>query len=512
MSSASPLFTDLYQISMALACIDSNRDKQTGVFELFFRECPFGGEYAILSGHHQVRELLEGCRFQDSDIEYLKKVPSLASVPSESFDALKEFDLNDVEVDMIEEGRPVFPRLPLLQARGPVWKLQLIESGLLNALNFSSLVSTYARRIRRIAPTQQLIEFGLRRAQGPNGAMTATRASFIGGFDGSSNVLAAKNFGIPVYGTMAHSFVQSFFGPELDDFCWDDKDSRSEIKQICAEDSLQTNQGELTSFFYFAKSFPENSLLLVDTYDSLQSGVPNAIRVFKFLKARGHKPLGIRLDSGDLVYLSQQARKLLDEAGFQGAKIFASNDLSEEIIDSLLSQGAKIDAFGVGTRLVTCYDQAALGGVYKLVELEGQPRLKISQQTEKMVLPGAKSAYRVYGDNGEALLDYLCLRSEPPPKPGEELLALHPTDPLKRVRVIPRRVEALLKPQFREAQFLAKLSLEESRTRSLEDLKSIREDILRRKNPAPYKVSVSPKLRDCFLKLFEKESPPKEVQ
>jgi nicotinate phosphoribosyltransferase len=509
MSPISPLFTDLYQLTMVASYRQSRKYQIPAVFELFFRNCPFDGEYAVFSGYDRVREILENFKFSSEDIQYLRTQESFAGCSEDFFQMLMTIDLRDVELHALSEGELCFARLPLLQVRGPLWKLQLLESALLNAVNFSTLVSTYARRIRLVAGDRKLIEFGMRRAQGPDGAMTATRASFLGGFDGTSNVYAAKKFAIPCVGTMAHSFVQSFTQESLAELL--DQES-PECRQHFLAGNSTGNLGELASFISYAKTFPHRSLLLVDTYDTIQSGLPNAIRVFEWMRSKGVSPGGIRLDSGDLVYLSKRARQMLDEAGFSEAKIFASNDLSEDVIDSLIDQGAQIDAYGIGTHLVTCQDQPALGGVYKLVELNGEPRLKISQQTEKLVLPAAKKAYRLFGKDGRMLLDYLCLRSEPAPQVGQEVFALHPTDPLKRVKVIPSQVEELLRPIFKHGRWLADESLEVSRNLSLKKMELLREDIQRRKNPAAYKVSISPALKDSFQKLFEKESPPMELR
>lgn len=512
MSRRSPLFTDLYQLTMARAYLASSKARSPAVFELFFRSCPFDGEYAVFSGLDAVKEILENFSFDREEIHFLKREPSFAHAEQSFFDELESLDLKDIEVFALDEGQLAFPRLPLLQVRGPLFKLQLLETALLNAVNFASLVATYARRIKCVIGHKKLIEFGMRRAQGPNGAMCASRSSYLGGADGSSNVLAGKEFGIPLVGTMAHSFVQSFWEVRETDLKWGDKDISKLFEEIQKEDGKRTNLGELGAFLAYAKVFPDSALLLVDTYDTIKSGVPNAIRIFKLLRALGHQPAGIRLDSGDLVYLSQESRRMLDEAGFKDAKIFASNELHEEILDSIQKQGALIDGYGVGTHLVTCSQQPALGGVYKLVEVDGRARLKKSEQTEKMVLPSAKQAYRLYGKDGMMILDLLCKLEEKEPQVGQPTSALHPFNPFKRAVVIPERVERLLHCVFKGGSWQKAIDLPRARSESLERMKCLRPDISRRHNPTPYKVSVSPKLKESFESLYFEEHPPAELR
>jgi nicotinate phosphoribosyltransferase len=506
----SPLFTDLYELTMVDAYVNSKTHLAPATFELFFRRCPFQGEYAVVAGYERVQEVLENFRFSERDISYLKSLPIFSNTSNEFFETLQNLDLSDVEILGVPEGDLVFPRLPILQVRGPIYKVQLLESALLNAVNFATLVATYARRIRTIAKDKGLVEFGLRRAQGPNGAMTASRASFIGGFDATSNVLAGVSYGIPIAGTMAHSFVQSFSENQLSPD-WNGENISGLLQKICHEDDLQTNAGEFAAFLAYAKAFPAQAVLLVDTYDSLLSGVPNAIRVFKVLRHFGFTPLGIRLDSGDLVYLSLEARKMLDEAGFHDAKIYASNELDEKIILSIQDQGAKIDSFGVGTCLVTAAADPALGGVYKLVELAGKPRMKISQQTEKLVLPAAKKVYRLFGKDGVMLLDLLAHESEPAPKAGQEILAAHPSDPFKKTWVTPSAVEDLLVPLFRAGKWLDTRTLSEKRSRSLERMEQLRPDVSRAANPTPYKVSLTANLKKLLDELYDRERPQRRL-
>lgn len=498
---SSPLFTDLYQWTMAAAYWKSGKAKQRACFEMFFRECPFGGEYAIMAGLDRVKEILDHFRLDDQDREFLEGLPGFSSALLREIQ--KQMNLEGVCVRAIPEGSPIFPREPLLQVEGPLFKVQLLESALLNAVNFASLCATYACRIRQVAGERQLVEFGLRRAQGPNGAMTASRASYVGGFDGTSNILAAQKWNIPCYGTMAHSFVQSFTHLQPEDLSWNNTDLRS----FLSDDLRPGHRGELAAFIQFAKSQPESCLLLVDTYDTLGSGVPNAIRVFKMLRHFGYSPRGIRLDSGDLVYQSVEARKMMNEAGFSDALIFASNDLSESIISSLQQQGAQINSYGVGTQLVTCMEQPALGGVYKLVEIDGQARLKISEQTNKISIPGKKEIYRLMGKDGTLLLDLLQLSGEPAPQAGQNLTAYHPFDPLKRVQISPAQVRPLLATVFEDNQWIYPLDLEQARERCATEVQALRADIRRRDFPTPYKVSLSEKLKKKFDQCLAEEAP-----
>ncbi len=508
----SPLFTDLYQLTMAQAYFAAGKHQDKAVFEMFFRRCPFGGEFAVIAGFDLIREIINNFYFEEDDLSYLKSLPGFAQASPRFFDELRRLSLADLEIRAVAEGSLVFAKEPILQVKGPLLKAQLLESALLNAVNFSTLIATYARRIRNIAGGRQLVEFGMRRAQGPNGAMTATRASYIGGFDATSNVLAGKSLDIPVVGTMAHSFVQSFSSLEEENFFWKGENCKKQWLDIAAEDGRSTNPGEWAAFMAYAQTFPDSSLLLVDTYDTLNSGLINAIRVFKMLKRSGHKPLGIRLDSGDLVYLSQEARQMLDAAGFQDAKIFASNELDERVIESVQEQGAKIDAYGVGTHLVTAFDQPALGGVYKLVELNGKPRMKISQQTEKLVIPSEKEVYRIQGVDGGYLLDFLTTSQEGAPKPGQDLLALHTSDPFKRVHVVPSSVQPLLQPLFQKGRWHDHRDLREKRRESLESMRFLRSDVWRIHNPAPYKVSVSEPLSQLMKDLYRTENPPAQIR
>lgn len=377
------LLTDLYQLTMAYSYWKADMHEQASVFHLFFRKNPFKGNYAIAAGLQPVMDFLENFRFEADDIEYL------ASLKGNDGKALFEMGflvyLGEMRfsctVHAIPEGTPVFPHEPLLRIQGNIIQCQLLETPLLNLLNFQTLIATKAARVCHAAKGESVLEFGLRRAQGQDGALGASRAAFIGGCDATSNVLAGKLFGIPVRGTHAHSWVMSF-----------------------AE--------EITAFETYSEAMPNNCVFLVDTYNTIE-GVKKAIIVGRKLREKGYKLAGIRLDSGDLADLSQKARILLDDAGFESANIVASNDLDEYSITELKRQGAKINVWGVGTKLVTGYDQPALGGVYKLSAIrkageDWQYRIKLSEQIIKVSNPGILQVRRFYNkENGQALGDMI---------------------------------------------------------------------------------------------------------
>ncbi len=514
-----PLLTDLYQITMAYSYWRNGMHRKHGVFDLFFRKNPFGGEYAIFAGLRDVLAYLESYRFSKDDIEYLRSIPALRHAEDEFWEWLGSLDASELVVYSLKEGDPAFPRVPLLRVEGPLAVAQLVETTLLNLINFSTLIATNAARMRYVAgENAMLMEFGLRRAQGPDGGMTATRAAIIGGFDSTSNVLAGKLMNLPVAGTHAHAFVQSFMAitPEMllmRDASGAKRDVADLLDRARDEDRLETNEGELAAFLAYAGSFPEGAMLLVDTYDTLQSGLPNAIRVFKILRELGYTPLGIRLDSGDLAYLSREARRMLDEAGFADARIVASNSINEQVLISLLAHGAMIDSYGVGTNLVTAESEPALGGVYKLVELAGTPRIKISQELAKVTVPGRKRTYRLVGHEGHYLADVMTLEEEPPPTVGEPYLCRHPFIPEQRVWIVPSSVEPLHSKVFQGGRSLvAEETLETIRERSRQLQQGIRADHRRALNPTPYKVSLSARLFDEMYDLWQREAAVKTLR
>ncbi len=386
---------------MAYGYWKEKREERVAVFHLYFRNCPFQGGYAIAGGLGQALEYLQGLTFASDDLEYLRGLCGNDGQPlfEESFlEYLRELTL-EIDVDAIPEGTIVFPNEPLMRVKGPLLQCQLIETALLNLVNFQTLIATKASRIARMAKGAEVLEFGLRRAQGIDGALAASRAAYLGGCHATSNVLAGKIYGIPVRGTHAHSWVMSF-------------------------------DTELEAFHAYADAMPNNCVFLVDTYDTVE-GVKHAIEAGLRLKEKGHRLVGIRLDSGDLAALSIQARKLLDDAGFRDAKIVASNDLDERLMESLKNQGAQISVWGVGTKLVTAFDQPALGGVYKLGAIQDEqgrwhPKLKLSEQPIKTSTPGLLQVRR-YFSGGRMVADMLWNELDPPSK---EITMVDPQDPV----------------------------------------------------------------------------------
>lgn len=363
------LLTDLYELTMMQGYYENPSD-QIVVFDAFYRKNPCGGAYAVCAGLEQVIEYVRDLHFSPDDIDYLR---SLHIFNDDFLEYLRGFHFTG-DIYAIPEGTVVFPREPLLKVVAPIMEAQLVETAILNMINHQSLIATKASRVVYAAKGDGIMEFGLRRAQGPDAGIYGARAAMIGGCIGTSNVLTGQMFDVPVKGTHAHSWIMSF--PD-----------------------------EYTAFRTYAEMYPDNCTLLVDTYDTLKSGVPNAIRVFREFKDSG-KPLnkyGIRLDSGDLAYLSKEARKMLDDAGFPEATICASNDLDEFLLHDLKMQGAAIDSWGVGTNLITSKDCPSFGGVYKLAAIQNEegefvPKIKISENTEKITNPGNKTIYRYYQD------------------------------------------------------------------------------------------------------------------
>lgn len=375
----SPLLTDLYELTMLAGYFEKGMAEESAVFDLYFRTNPFAGGFAVFAGLEPALECLENLRFSQEERDYLG---SLGLFKPAFLEYLRTFRFQG-KVIAPPEGTVVFANEPLLTVSGNLAEAQLVETLLLNIINFQTLVATKAARICRAAAGAEVIEFGLRRAQGPNGGLSASRAACVGGAQGTSNVLAGMEFGLPVRGTHAHSWVQSF-------------------------------ADELAAFQAYADAFPDSSVLLVDTYDTLRSGVPNAITVAKSLQKQGHVLRGIRLDSGDLAYLSRESRRMLDEAGFPEVRILASNELDEQIIESIRAEGGRVDIYGVGTKLATAAGTGggALGGVYKLVAIGGQPKMKITSDLAKATLPGLKHVLRAIGPEGEFVQDILCLEGD----------------------------------------------------------------------------------------------------
>jgi len=450
------------------------------------------------------------------------------------FDWLSQIDCSEVKLYAVPEGTLVFPREPLIRVEGPLAICQLLETTLLNLVNFASLMTTNAARFRLAAGDQAtLLEFGLRRAQGPDGALSAAKYAIMGGFNGTSNVLAGKLFNVPVRGTHAHAFVQSF--SRLDGL--NSRDLKTSNGQIVNFVNLvlkyrerlgwaNTNDGELAAFIAYAQAFPQGFLALVDTYDTLNSGVKNFLLVALALHDCGYKAIGIRLDSGDLAYLSKKSRELFQTvankyqiAYFFNLVIAASNDITVTGLLSMNQQGHEINTFGIGTHASTCKEQPAFGGVYKLVAICDLPRIKRSEDAGKITLPGRKNAYRLYIGEGniQAYIDLLTMADEEAPQADDRILCQHPFDDTKRVVVTAKKVKALHQlmwdGQLTEAgRDELSHNLLDKRERVRDELKNLRPDHLRTANPSPYKVAVSPKLYGYLQKLLRQATIVPEVK
>lgn len=458
------LMTDFYQLTMMQGYFKNNRNNQV-VFDLFYRTNPCGNGYAIAAGLQQAISYIKELHFSKEDIEYLR---SLSTFGEDFLDYLESFRFTG-DIYAVPEGTVVFPMEPLVKVIAPIMEAQLIETTLLNIINHQSLIATKAARVCQAAEGSPVMEFGLRRAQGPDAGTYGARAAIIGGCIGTSNVLAGKMFQVPVLGTHAHSWIMSF--PD-----------------------------ELTAFRNYASLYPQNTTLLVDTYDTLHSGVPNAIQVFKELKEAGKIPsaYGIRLDSGDLAYLSKEARKMLDHAGFPDAKICASSDLDEYLISSLKSQGAKIDIWGVGTNLITSKDCPSFGGVYKLSgvwEEEGfVPKIKVSENPKKITNPGNKTVYRIYQKDTRMLrADVISLASEQIDS-TKELLLFDPVSTWKKTRLAPNTYEVreLLVPIFKNGKLVYQFpSLKDIQSYCTHEKESLWEESRRLINPNEIYVDLS---------------------
>lgn len=397
-----PLFTDLYQLTMMQGYFFNDLHTQEAVFDLYFRKLPYEGGYALWAGLEPMLDAVQKLRFGDAELSYLE---SLGQFKPEFLSALRDWRFSG-QIVAFPEGSAVFPNEPLLTVTAPLWEAQLIETMLLNSLNFQTLVATKAARCVLAAHSSphggSVIEFGARRAQGPDGALSAARAAFVGGATGTSNVEAGQRFDMPVTGTHAHAWVESF--PD-----------------------------ELAAFRAYAQLYPDHTVLLLDTIDTLHSGLPNALTVAQELRAAGHELQGVRLDSGDLAYLSRTVREAFDAAGFPNVKIVASNDLSESVIAAIIAEGGRIDIYGVGTQLATAGGPGggALGGVYKLASLNGQPRMKLTGDPVKSSLPGVKSVWRGVDASSHSVWDVLTLGDQP--QAGQRVS--DPTNPLRSARL-----------------------------------------------------------------------------
>ena len=423
------LLTDLYELTMMQGYYEKGQNENV-IFDVFFRQNPCNNGYSVCAGLDQVIDYIKNLHFTYDDVDYLR---GLGIFKEDFLHYLSGFHFSG-DIYAIPEGTVVFPKEPLLKVVAPIMEAQLVETAILNIINHQSLIATKTSRIVFAANGDGIMEFGLRRAQGPDAGLYGARAAMIGGCVGTSNVLAGQMFDVPVMGTHAHSWIMSF--PD-----------------------------EYTAFKTYAEMYPDNCTLLVDTYDTLKSGVPNAIRVFQEFKDAG-KPLikyGIRLDSGDLAYLSKEARKMLDEAGFPEATICASNDLDEFLLHDLKMQGAAIDSWGVGTNLITSKDCPSFGGVYKLAAIQNEegefvPKIKISENTEKITNPGNKTIYRIYEKaNGKIKADLICIADEVI-DPKQDLLLFDPMDTWKKTKLAggTYTVREILLPIFKNGECLYK--------------------------------------------------------
>lgn len=471
------LLTDLYELTMAYGYWKSQTAEREAVFHVAFRRAPFHGGFTIACGLAYVIDWLNHLRFDDDDIAYLRSLTGAdgqALFDPAFLDALRRMEFA-CDVDAISEGTVVFPHEPLVRVQGPILQAQLIESALLNFINFQTLIATKAARVCLAAKGEPVLEFGLRRAQGIDGAMAAARATYVGGCEATSNVLAGRWFDIPVRGTHAHSWVMSF-------------------------------GSELESFKAYAEAMQNNCVFLVDTYDSLK-GVRHAVEVGRWLRSQGHKLLGVRLDSGDLAYLSIEARKILDEAGLNDTAIVASGDLNEQLIASLKQQGATIGVWGVGTHLVTAFDEPALGGVYKLSAIRepGQPWrrcIKLSEQAAKSSTPGILQVRR-FESSGECVGDMIYDVEVGCGEPNSPLI-VDPHDDTRRKRMPGgARHEELLVPIFRQGALIYDLpDLPAVRDRTRSQLDRFSASIKRFDNPHEYPAGLEPRLHELRKKLI----------
>lgn len=447
-------YTDQYQLTMSQVYFLKGQKESTAVFDYFFRSLPFNSGYAIFAGLEDLLSILETLHFDQKDLDFLKE----KGYHPEFIEYLRNFKFKGT-IHSSREGDLIFPTRPVLQVEGNIIEAQLIETILLNTLNFQTLIATKASRMKQAAGDSVLIDFGLRRAQGPGGYY-ASRASVIGGFDATSNVRAGRDYDIPVAGTMAHSYIESY----------DD---------------------EYKAFIHFAEVHPNNCVLLVDTYDTLQSGVPNAIRVAKEMESKGDRLKGIRIDSGDLAYLTKASRKMLDDAGLGYVQIAVSNQLNEYIIKSLREQQAQIDVFGVGTSLVTGHPDAALDGVYKLSFANGRPTIKLSENVVKITLPHRKQVYRTVNDNGQfAGSDVVTMYEE-----QNIDIMHHPLFPDKSLTIAHYKQEPLLEKVMENGvRLIEKQTLSQIAQYSRDCLKKLPEEYKRFNYPHIYKIGLSTKL------------------
>ncbi len=469
------MLCDFYELTMSNGYFQNKMRERICYFDVFFRNVPDGGGFAIAAGLEQVIEYIKDLHFSEDDIAYLRK----RGIFNEEFlEYLRNFRFTG-DIYAVPEGTPIFPKEPMMTVRAPAIEAQLIETYILLILNHQSLIATKANRVVRAAQGRRVLEFGSRRAQGAQGAILGARAAYIGGCDGTACTISDQLYGVPAGGTMAHSWVQMF-------------------------------DSEYEAFKTYCELYPNSATLLVDTYNTLKSGVPNAIRVFnEVLKPKGIKKCGIRLDSGDMTYLTKKARQMLDEAGWTECQISVSNSLDEYIIQDLLRQGAKIDMFGVGERLITARSEPVFGGVYKLVAVEDDegnvlPKIKISENVGKITNPHYKKLYRFYGnDTGKAIADYLAVYDEKVDD-SQNLLIFDPEATWKQKEVYDFTAKELQVPIFKNGELVYKLpSLDEVRAYCKEQVETLWDEVKRFDNPHTYYVDLSQKLWDIKYALLK---------
>lgn len=467
------MLTDLYQLTMMNGYFNEGIHEDILVFDTFFRKNPCNGGYTIIAGIDQIIDYIENLRFTEEDLRYLK---SLNLLGDDFLHYLKDFRFTG-EIYAVEEGTLLFPNEPILRVKAKAVEAQLIETAMLNMVNFQSLIATKASRVCFAAGKDPVMEFGLRRAQGPDAGLYGARAAIIGGCVGTSNVMTGQLFDVPILGTHAHSWVQKF-------------------------------PSELAAFRAYANTYPDKTMLLIDTYNTMESGLPNAIKVFDELREKGYEPIGVRIDSGDLDYLSKEVRSVLDAAGYPDAKITASNDLDEYTITSLKSQGAKIDVWGVGTRLITSSDWSSLGGVYKLsAAVENgvlTPKIKLSEAPEKINNPGYKKLVRIYNKNSHmAEADLLMLEEESIDEKAP-LTIFDPTYTWKKKTFRSYYTKELLKPLFVDGKCVyERKSISEIKAFADREKASFWPQYLRNSAPEKFKVDLSQKLWDLKARLIE---------
>lgn len=467
------MLADFYELTMADGYFETGMAEDIAYFDMFFRKVPDGGGFAIMAGLEQTIDYLKNLKFTEEDIEYLRRKDMFCE---EFLEYLRNFEFK-CDVWAVPEGTPIFPHEPIVTVRGPVMQAQFVETMILLTINHQSLIATKANRIVRAAKGRPVMEFGTRRAHGAEAAIFGARAAYIGGCAGTACTIADRDYGIKALGTMAHSWVQMF--PD-----------------------------EYTAFKKYAEIYPQNCTLLVDTYNVLKSGVPAAIKVFKEMKPA---TMGIRIDSGDVTYLTKNARKMLDDAGLEECKIVVSNSLDEYIIRDVILEGACIDSFGVGERLITAKSEPVYGGVYKLAALETNgeliPKIKISENVEKITNPGFKGLFRLYDKTtGKARGDVITVAGETIPE-QDEYVIFDPNAVWKKTKVTNYTVKNLQVPVFKEGKCVYESpSIEEIRAYCKEQVDTLWDETLRFENPQTYYVDLSQKLWDMKNRLLEEHS------